>query len=206
MTTGVARKYKHSADALAMVIGETKMKKLMVAGVASVALAIVPMMTSFATTSEAVKDSLDVTIYDTCAFEKTASAGTTGEVINEYSTSIMPGAYSLGFGGSTFTVTCNTPDVYTVTAVFSDLVQDGVDEAIAYSTLNPDGSRSIWTTTIGEPGEAPRNVTSGDTILSATQADGGSTATVHYSVGAASGQAAGAYSGSAVYTLVSGGN
>ena len=181
------------------------MKKLMVAGAASVALAIVPMLTSFAATSE-VTDSLEVLLSDTCAFEKTASAGTTGEIVNEYSTSIMPGSYSSGFGGSTFTVTCNAPDTYTVTAVFSDLVQEGTGEAITYSTLTPDGSSSIWTTTLGDAGEAPRNVTSGDAILNTTHADGGASATVHYSVGASTGQAAGAYSGSAVYTLVSGGN
>lgn len=181
------------------------MKKIAMvgAGVASLALAAMPMVTSFADETGVV-DKFQVSLYDTCAFEKTASIGTQGEITDEYNVSIIPGSYASGFGGSTFTVTCNTPDTYEVTAQFSDLVMEGTDEAITYSNINPDGSNSVWTTTLGDAGEAPRNLTSGDTILSAEQADGGSSATVHYSVGAASDQATGSYSGKATYTLVSG--
>lgn len=179
------------------------MKKIIIAGAVSVTMAAIPVLTSFAETSVVV-DYIQIELHDTCAFSRTSSAGVDGDPVSEYSATILPGSYSSGFGGSTLTVSCNIPDTYYVTAEFTDLALQGGSELIPYDIVNPDGSNTLWTTTMGDPGEVPHNVVNGDTILEADQASGGASASVHYSVGAAVGQASGSYSGTATYTLVSG--
>ncbi|MBQ3348645.1 hypothetical protein IJG90_03985 [Candidatus Saccharibacteria bacterium] len=168
---------------------------LIVGSMAAAALAAVPILSAFAATSS-VQDNFSVTLVDSCAFDRTGGDG-------NYSVSINPGGYSANFASSVFTVTCNTPDVYTVTAEFSDL-SNGEDGSIAYSIYDPTGAESAWTAKLGESIGTAVNVTSGEQIMQASVADGGATATVRYSVGAASDQDAGTYSGYAKYTLVSG--
>lgn len=171
------------------------MKKTFVAVVTSLTFAAVPVISSFAT-SDSVTDNLSISIADSCSFDRTSGNG-------EYAATINAGTYAANFASSTFTVTCNTFDTYTVTAVFSDLT-NGAEDSISYGTHDPNGSESIWTAKLGDSTSAAVNVANGDSIINTTVADGGSTATVRYSVGAASNQAAGTYTGRATYTLVSG--
>ena len=172
------------------------MKKLLLVGAASAVGAAVPIISSFATTAPGIQDNLTIMLSDTCEFARSMGEG-------DYSASINPGGYSANFASSTFTVTCNTPDVYTVTAQYSDLLNEE-DDAISYSIYDPTGAESAWTAKLGENIGTAVNVTNGEPIMQASVADGGASATVRYSVGASSSQAAGTYTGKATYTLVSG--
>ena len=171
------------------------MKKTFIAAAVPLALAAVPVVSSFAA-SGAVTDNFSLSIIDSCFFDRTSGDG-------DYAVSVNPGTYSVNFASSVFTVACNTPDTYTVTAVFTDLT-NGNSDSINYSIYDPDGTQSAWTAKVGDILPNAVNVVNGSTILNATVADGGATATVRYSVGAASNQAAGTYTGTATYTLVSG--
>ncbi len=173
------------------------MKKVFVAGLASVALAAVPVLSSFAEASMTT-DTLTINLTDSCEFERTVGDG-------DYGVTLHPGSYALNFASSTFTVTCNTPDTYTVTAQFSDLLNTtNENESIVYSAADPNGTASTWQTKLGATNNIAVNLSNGDTILSASSANGGASAVVRYSVGAASDQGSGTYTGKATYTLVSG--
>ncbi len=173
------------------------MKKILIAGAVTAAtITAIPIVSSFAATSSVV-DHINIVLQDTCAFQRTLGEG-------DYSATINPGTYSVNFASSTFTVTCNNPDRYTVTASFSDLESD--EGSIIYSTKNPDGSASSWNAKLTDDTHMASNVTNGDTIMG-TEGDtlsGGATATVRYSVGASTDQSGGTYTGTATYTLISG--
>lgn len=172
-------------------------KMLLVGMVASAAVAAMPIVSSFALTGGTV-DNLVINLQDSCSLDRTTGDG-------NYNVSINPGGYSKNFASSTFTVTCNTPYIYTLTAQFSDLTSDG-ETPISYSTYDPTGAESIWTAKKDDNTTAApsANIANGDLILQTSTANSGSTVTVRYSVGAASNQAAGTYTGKATYTLVSG--
>lgn len=173
------------------------MKKLIIAGASTaLVLAAIPLLSSSADTNT-ITDRISLILQDTCDFERTSGEG-------NYTATIMPGTYSNNFASSTFTVTCNDPDVYTVTAEFTDLTAEDASPITYDSTTNPNGENSTWVTKITDDERPATNVANGAVIMTTTLADGGSTATVRYSVGASSDQDTGTYTGHAIYTMVSG--
>lgn len=175
------------------------MKKTIIAGAASVALAAMPVVGVFAST--AIQDKITVTVSETCAFSRTAGAG-------EYQASLLGGSVAENFGGSTFEVICNTSAGETqdvnVTAEFQDL-SDGAGNSIPYAAVAPTADTSSWvamksTATAGSSAIAATNGMLID--AEATEDNDVFTANVKYSVGVADDQEAGTYTGYATYTLV----
>lgn len=170
------------------------MKKSLIAGAASLALAALPVVSTFAATS--VIDTINVTVNDeTCTFNRTAGEGT-------YNTTIIPGNFVENFGSSTFTTTCNDPtDIQNVsiTASFTALTDGDTTNDILYSANAVDGSASTWRATLGDLSATATPLSEGDSILTAGTES--TSATVWYSVSAKAGHNPGTYKGYATYTL-----
>ena len=174
------------------------MKKTIIAGAASVALAAMPVVGVFAATS--VQDKITVTVSDTCAFSRTAGEG-------EYNTTLLGGNVVENFGGSTFEVTCNiaageSQDI-NVTAEFQDL-SDGAGNSIPYAAVAPTADTSSWVAMKSNATTGASAIAASNGVLingTATDEAGTLSANVRYSVGVEEDQAAGTYTGYATYTL-----
>ena len=141
-----------------------------------------------------------ITLQDTCTFSRAEGDG-------NYSGIILPGGYSDNFASSVLSVSCNTPDVYYVTAQFSNLTDEhNTNNTINYTTANPNGSFSGWGVKAGKTIPSQVRIENGSRLIDVTTADNGSTTTIRYSVSASPDQPAGTYSGTATYILISGNN
>ena len=171
------------------------MKKSLIAGAASLAIAALPVVSSFAVTP--VTDTINVTVEDgACTFNRTAGEGT-------YNTSILPGTFAENFGSSTFTAICNDddyPQTVNVTADFTALTNGTVADDITYSTNAVSGEASTWRVTAGSPSGVATALANGGALINEEISEA-KTATVWYSVGAKSDQNPGTYTGYATYTL-----
>lgn len=199
------------------------MKKTLIAGAASVALAALPMAGVFATdpisveTGQSLTDSFTVTIQHSCTMSRKSGAAHGAGTWNPSGTdsdtlalgSITSGArYSMG--SSTFNVKCNGTNGYTVTAVVDNF--DGpraVDNINAINTAIPEQpTTSAWTAvstyapTAGNPAYVTAT-TGGDTVMArnAATANAGDDFTMTYTLGLKDGQASGTYNASITYTL-----
>ncbi len=169
-------------------------KSIIAAGAASLALAALPVVSTFAITY--VYDTINVTISDdACTFNRVAGEGT-------YNAAILPGNFAENFGSSTFAATCNdtaTGGAYNVTASFTQLT-DG-ENTIDYSPNAVSGSTSSWRATVGDLSATSTALNQNDSLFADSLEAGKTEVKVWYSVGAAEGQANGTYTGYAIYTL-----
>ena len=190
------------------------MKKSLIAGagVAAFAFAAFPFALASAT-QQSVKDNLNVTISETCSLTRVGQAAATGAVItaSQWSgaTGSTEGTYTVTMiagkaaqiGTSTLTTICNdTTAGYSVSAAFTGLA-DNASHTIAY-----DGSAAAT------DGASRWNITNNGSLVTASEGTGviyantkvptsGTTNTIVYNVSTSTDQAAGAYEGSATYTL-----
>lgn len=199
------------------------MKKLAIAG-ASVALAAMPVVSTFAVTNgQTITDTLDLTIENTCAMtvanggrtaaasviangawgdaDATGNATFTGTVVNNH-------LYT-EFASTAFTLFCNDKDGYQVTVSASDFEKEGITSTADYKWPYTKGSTgtaatlsssaSQWTLSSDGEGADLAN----DVIAKRTTSlpVGGTIATVKYSAFVDSGQPAETYEAKAVYTF-----
>ena len=168
------------------------MKKIIIAGIASLATAVIPLANSFAV-SVTLTDDVTVNVSDTCTFDRTTGNGT-------YSATMAVNKLNASVGTSTFKVVCNNASGYHVTATPTSIT--GTGAAITYSATTPTAGSGTWT---AFNSTANANIAaSGGTLMSnsgVSPADG-QTATVVYKVSTRNNQAKGAYSGSITYAVV----
>lgn len=169
------------------------MKKMLIAGAASIALAALPVAGTFAATS--VYDTLNVTVSNSCSFNRTEGEGT-------YNATVLPGNTSENFAKSTFAADCNFgsegKDVQ-VTAVFGSLTSG--ENSIPYAATAVSGSTTSWSAAKGALSADATIIANNSDLINVTKATETQTATVWYSVGVATGTPAGTYTGYATYTL-----
>ena len=174
------------------------MKKVLIAGTASLALAAMPLVGAFATQAEdpaEIVDTLTVNVNGACGFSRTEGAGT-------YTQTMAANALNANFGTSTFTSSCNNGAGYIVTGDFEDLAHStGDGTAIAYSSETPTAGSGTWTAY--KSTATAGNITNHGTVIETNAADpsGGTSFTVVYKVSTHGIQAQGTYSGTATYTL-----
>ena len=183
------------------------MKKILIAGAASLALAALPVASSFAATT--AHDTLTVNIGDSCTLDRQTGSGS-------YTKLMQLNAVDLEFGISTYRVICNNGTGFNVTAEFTDLDDSAAGQNITYSATTPTAGSGTWTAsnvTINpnspteklpayniDPTSSNTNVKTLMNYGGVTPADG-YTATVTYQVSTRSNQAQGSYTGTATYTL-----
>ena len=170
------------------------MKKSIIAGAASLALAAMPVVGVFADNPNPVVDTLTVTVNESCTFEHKSGDGS-------YTHAMAAGALNAEFGTSTFTSACNNGKGYDINAAFTSLTHQGnAGEAITYSATTPTAGTGTWTATVDSSNIAANN---GKLATTSTQDPaGGSEYSVSYTVSTHDDQAQGTYRGTATYTLV----
>lgn len=195
------------------------MKKALLAGTVSLAVAAMPVVGVFAADTTSQTDKLSVTIDATCTFKNvgteetptyvTHANGTSG--IGTWSSDTLAGTMTNGsntdnFGTTTFTVVCNNTTGWKVTNTTADLVSGknkispnaGHSETVSgYSWTVSQADGTGLTIANGKQG-AGGDVAS---LVAATTDANGKTFTVTYGVGISQSQAAGTYTGDVVYTL-----
>ena len=187
------------------------MKKALIAGAASVALAAMPVVGVFADTTS-VKDQLTVNVNSSCTYDGITPEAATSETGNAYSVTGNAGTL-LSFAATTsatsLTVKCNAVNGYTITPTFTSLKINGIsgaanaDQDIPYGTAinNATQAQRAWTAYYAKNGaETPVAFTASGTAISgvSTMTD---TYTFSYKVGTGADQAAGTYVGTATYVL-----
>lgn len=175
------------------------MKKVLIAGVASIALAAMPVVGAMATANE-ITDTLTLNIASACTLERTDGDGS-------YTQTVQMGTVYDNFAKSTYKVICNSASGYSVSATFTSLADTRTSgtkgEAITYSATVPsDTNLGVWTAVIGN-NTAGIAATNG-VLMSGSGVTTGAEAVVTYKVGVRSNQAAGTYQGTATYKLSSG--
>lgn len=199
-------------------------KKVLVGSIASLALAMVPMMGVFAATTQT--DTISVTIGDNCALSRKAftNGGASGNTTHingtdgTWSTDTLSATRSnstvtTALGGSQYNVVCNNVAGYKVTVAVSKLsyTVSGTEKANIPANTNYSASASGWSPltgcTVGSSSpytfscSSATKVANGATVSTASSATAGTSFIMGYGVGISSTQAAGTYSGTAVYTL-----
>ena len=117
------------------------MKKALIAGAASVALAAMPVVGVFAADTDIteVTDTLTVTINPTCSFNA-QQGGTAPNATNTYSKVMTANGFDASFGVTTLTVSCNNAKGYTVSSTMNNLTGPAKagsgNETITYSTTD----------------------------------------------------------------------
>ena len=169
------------------------MKKTLIAGAASLALAATPVFGVFATNPAALTDTLTVTVAVSCTFARTTGSAT-------YAKTMEANQVDAEFGSSTFTSHCNNGTGYKITPTFTSLTFSGAAQPITYSTSTPTAGSGTWTAKIS--GETS-SLTSGTAFGSQTSQDpaAGRAVTILYTVSTKNNQAKGTYTGTAKYQL-----
>ncbi|MBQ9171784.1 hypothetical protein IJ162_01585 [Candidatus Saccharibacteria bacterium] len=169
------------------------MKKTLIAGAASLALAATPVFGVFAATPAAVVDTLTVTVAVSCTFARTAGQAT-------YAKTMQANKLDAEFGSSTFTSHCNNGTGYTITPTFTSLTFTGAAQPITYSTSTPTAGSGTWTAKLSGASES---LASGTAFGSQTSQDpaAGRAVTILYTVSTKNNQAKGTYTGTAKYQL-----
>lgn len=189
-------------------------KTLIAAGASAVALAAMPIVGAFATDITKVTDTLTVTINPICTFnaQQGVDSQNAAFATNGYSKTMTANEYEDEFGVTTLTVTCNNAKGYTVSSTMNNLVGPAKatsgNETITYSTddLNAAGSGAYsagFSKVINGAAAVTGQVPQSGTLMTSTVMTpaGGDTATITYKVSTTNNQAAGTYTGTAVYTL-----
>lgn len=184
------------------------MKKLVIAGAASLALAAVPTIGAFAS----LTDTINVTISQSCKLERKAYAS--GGVTNNASHKNGDGTWSTtagtdslsatrsnssvttSLGSSQFNVICNKAGTYSVTVATTSLSTTGSSPLTIPNNTTYSASVSGWSPIYGTT-----KLTNGSTVMSFSSTTAGTAFEVAYGVGISPVQAAGSYSGTATYSL-----
>lgn len=189
-------------------------KSLIAAGAASVAMAAMPVVGVFAVPSDqaTVTDTVTLTVSPTCKMQaegatKTVDLGTS-TVAHEYAAQ----------NGSEMTITCNAQAGWTLTAQVNSLTANGTTQTIPFGPYAT-GGESVWSAQVVLDGNDTTNATLGtgwDDFAAAKTFSGGSSTVVSgnsnsavsglvvkpsYKAYGAAHQAAGAYSGTIIYTF-----
>ena len=171
------------------------MKKTLIAGAASFALATMPVIGVFALTNPAaIVDTLTVTVTESCNFEREGTAA-------ELTKTMQADELNSSFGTNSFKASCNNGKGYNIGAVFTDLTHTGsAGEAIEYKNTDPTKGSGSWTAVV-DSANLPKT---GGYLGQRDSQDpaGGSVYTVSYKVSTHEDQAQGTYTGTATYTLV----
>ncbi len=187
------------------------MKKSMIAaGAASLALAAMPVLGVLADTTE-VTDKLTLTVTPSCTYDSITPAAAGTATGNSYSASTTANALvSFTAAGSpatptSLTVKCNDPDGYSITPTFTGLDLDGTPgaQSLAYGSNATAGSQT-WTAYYSKNGGAATAFTasgSGAAVLADPNPSLNDTWAFSYKAGTGVNQAAGTYTGQAVYNL-----
>ena len=168
------------------------MKKTIIAGAASVALAAMPIVGVFAADPEPVVDTIRVTVDETCTLTRTTGTGT-------YTATMSTGALNPSVGSSTFTAICNNASGFSVSATPTALAGPAGSEAINYSATTPIAGSGTWTATKTEV--AGNIAASNGVLMTAAGVATGQTETVTYQVSTRADQAKGDYQGTMTYQL-----
>ena len=170
------------------------MKKTLIAGAASLALAAMPVVGAFAADPAAVIDTLTVTVDEACTFNHDGSSGS-------YTKALEPGELDENFATSTFKSMCNNGKGYTVGVVFTNLAHlDNAGASIVYSATTPTAGSGTWTAQV----QGGSNIAASGGVLIDTNTQDpaeGTVAAVVYKVSLRNDQAQGTYRGTATYTL-----
>ena len=186
------------------------MKKTLIAGAASVALAAMPVVGVFA---DSLTDTLSIEIQDNCAltYRSTAHTDGTGEWEgNILSAELSAGSSDIALGSSAFNVICNNQAGWHVTAVASPLTAQttSTNRAITNASANTDSSVYHFTPAKVDTTDNTYTVGSADAgnmvTMSAATDTSGKDFNVSYTVTIGATQAADTYQGTVEYTLVKG--
>ena len=170
------------------------MKKTLIAGAASLALAAMPVVGVFAADPAPVTDTITITVSETCTLTRSTGNG-------NYTATMSTNALNASVGSSTFTAICNNATGFNVSATTSSLVGPSGSEAINYSATTPTAGSGTWTAT---KTTVAGNIAATSGVLmtaSAPTAAAGQTETVTYQVSTRANQAKGDYEGTIVYAL-----
>ena len=202
------------------------MKKTLIAGAASVALAAMPVVGVFATGSQ--EDTIVVGISESCNIALAANGhvdgtdtvkgtwGTTGSAVNTLSGSVANGSASNNFGSTTLTISCNKSSGFNVAASATALeaanvTEPGTENKVTIP-LNASfsGSQSGWAYKVENSGlsagitnnTASWSATASNaSLVSGTAPINNGSFTVTYGVGVDTTQPADTYTGSITYTI-----
>lgn len=166
------------------------MKKTIVAGAASLALAAMPVIGVFATDPEAIEDTITITVSETCTLTRSTGNG-------NYTATMSTNALNPSVGSSTFTAVCNNASGFSVSATPTALA--GTGEAITYSATTPTAGSGTWTAT--KTTVAGNIAATGGVLMSTNTTTTGLTETVTYQVSTRPDQAKGDYEGTMTYQL-----
>lgn len=191
------------------------MKKALIAGAASVALAAMPVVGVFAEDNTSITDNFSLTIAPSCNLTRAAagdaftmSGATSGSYVTDavtYTLSAASANQKYTAGTSTLKVICNNQTGYKLTGTFSALTSNvkdasGNDITIPYSAAAVEAGTAGWTAYTSSnyyTSGASGNILSSNTVSAAA----GDTKAVTYDIATASNQAAGTYTGTASYSL-----
>jgi len=187
------------------------MKKALVAGAASLALAAVPVVGVFAATT--LTDTISVTVSDNCALSYGSTAHTAGDGTwssNTLSATRTNGTVTYNLGKTTMKAVCNNSLGYKVAVKTLNNLTSGSNSIPAYTGASS-GAGSAYTASVSgwspiiDSGSAPTASSTkykqGDTVKTESAVTAGTSFSVYYGVGINSTQAAGTYSGTVVYEL-----
>lgn len=206
------------------------MKKTLIAGAASLALAAMPVLGVFADTDPTgttVTDNLEVTIQAACSFLRYGEAGAANQTDvtgpawsgpstaatadndrlytardHKYSATLLPGV-DVELGTSHFIAYCNVPNGFTVTAATPNLATTGGD-TINYSGTAVATGGEGWTITKSD-NSLFNNATPGTTAFmsaaTSTEKTNPVTEDAKYNVYTSTTTEAGTYTGQVVYTF-----
>lgn len=179
-------------------------KKIIISGITSLGLAIVPTAGVFALTEHT--DTVNVTVPPSCEFTVASTGvGTAVTIQNGQSKQDIP--------GSVFTISCNDTKGWALKAVggtssaANTTLTGGSGPAIATGTTF-DGSVSNWAMKVSGTGAASgftsfaKVPSTATTVASSAAATSGTKITATYGVGISHTQGSGTYTGKVTYTLV----
>lgn len=185
------------------------MKKSIIIGATSLALAAVPIAGVFADFT----DTVNVTINESCTLTREAYAsggvqnnpshknGTGGTWSTTAGTDTLNatmtnGTVQASLGSSQFKVVCNRAGGYKVTVATTSLSTGGTSPLTIPNNTTYSASVSGWS-----PVSSGTKLTNGGTVNTVTSPTAGTTFEVSYGVGVSTSQAAGTYTGTATYSL-----
>ena len=174
------------------------MKKTLIAGAASLAMAALPFAGVMATDPAALEDELQISVNESCTFTR----GTGGSA--SFQKTMQAGEVDTNFGTNTFTSQCNNGLGYTVTAEFTALTEENsAGTAISYDDTNTPSSSNLGIWNAYKSGTSPAIIADEAQVLNTSSADpaGGTSFTVVYRVSLHDNQEQGTYTGTATYTL-----
>ncbi|MBQ8156593.1 hypothetical protein IJ101_02290 [Candidatus Saccharibacteria bacterium] len=199
------------------------MKKTLIAGAASVALAAMPVVGVFAATSSTFTDNIDVTVDGGCTIENAATAATNPGVYADrnFSKTIAAGTSEILTGteagdsepattAPALVVKCNVADsdnkTFNITAEGEALTHDDTTTTIPAGTATS-GTTSAWAYTLGNPSDTAATWSAApvaETTVVSNQAANTSTSfnfNPAYRVYVSPSQKPGHYAGSITYTV-----